>query len=101
MRLWLVAGRPPHSLRLAFHPPGASLRAELGTRGFGPELRRGWNASGVGLQTGTEGTQAGPGDPGPLTGSRSSGPDCALTEMGRPARRPVHRSTLGLVARLQ
>lgn len=74
MSLWLVAGRPPHSLRLAFHPPGASLRAELGTRGFGSELRRGWNASGVGLQTGKEGTQAGPGDPGPPDRKQELGP---------------------------
>lgn len=65
---------PPHTWRPALDPPGAPQSAGQGIRGFGPQLTGGRNASDVGLQSLTEGTPEGAGDPGPLDRKLELGP---------------------------
>lgn len=68
---------PPHTLRLALDPPGAPQSAGQGIRGFG-----GRNARGVGLQSLTEGTPEGAGDPVPLARKLELGPWLASDGVG-------------------
>lgn len=110
--LWLAAGRWPST---AAHHPTPGFPSSGGVSESWAGNPRGW----AGLGWARADWRAEPGQRGPpdpdrgdrgdrggatvsrwsLTGSRSSGLGEGLTEMGRPANRPLHPSVPGLVAR--